>query len=508
MLNETQILLLDNLIYLNEFKNPDSYLYHDGNMKAMLEKIDVNKCDGNCKMSAAEWQDIINMALSDEKICNMQVSHRSYEKETGAGMACFFDPEEGQAYAVFAGTGANEWRDDCVAGTMADSPQQEKALAWFENLPYDNITVSGHSKGGNKAMYTAVVSDKAGECYAFDGEGFSNEFCEKYASQIERKASQIHLRSNSRDYVNVLLNCIAGDVKYIYNNDGISNAAEYHQPNALFKYKDGKATYNLGELTNYQDPTMEMLHNFTVYLLNNAPEAEKILVLSVLGELLTKFVGGEKGVVREDIIGMFGIEGIEITLRYLTKYLQDLRITDPLTFLKYEDAFWGLASDTLGGGIWLFVLFECLLLPPTDHIFDWIASGGAFIMYGTAVYIAGANVRGRDFSKETMEQMLGAAKETEEEDWWRVDRWDCWYKLEKFFGFMQWDYYTGRVDEYYRKLIDMNDASVKDIERIFTQVYEIDGTYGQRMAQAVSSLSSEVLTPIKNMAESIVPAVK
>lgn len=104
----------------------------------------------------------------------------------GVKMACFVD-KNGQAYAVFAGTGANEWRDDCVTGTITDSPQQQKALDWFESLPYENVVVTGHSKGGNKAMYVSIVSDKAGECFAFDGEGFSREFCEKYKGQIEEK---------------------------------------------------------------------------------------------------------------------------------------------------------------------------------------------------------------------------------------------------------------------------------------------------------------------------------
>lgn len=500
-MTEAQLLLLNNIMYRPEFSDTE----HEGFTIREIFEEGV----GNSKqqeMTPEEWDEIYKMVAQDSEILDLKLYSTRYEEETGARMTCFVDAN-GQAYAVFAGTGPNEWRDDCVAGTMADSPQQEKALAWFESLPFDDIVVSGHSKGGNKAMYVTIVSDKAGDCYAFDGEGFSNEFCEKYAEQIQGKASRIHLRSNSRDFVNILLHCIAGDVKYVNNNEGISHAGEYHCPNALFAYEDGKIIYEMGELTDYQDPAMEMMHHFTVYLLNNASEAEKILALSVLGELLTKYLGAEDGVVREDIIAMFGVEGVEIIIRYLTKYLQDLKISDPQSYKKYKEALGDFGSDALGSGFWQFLVGNLLVEPMAEElIFDNIENGTILTIYQTCELVFGGNVRGRDFSAKAMEQMLSAAKETEEEDWWRVDRWDCWYKIEKFFGGMQWDQYTGRVDEYYRKLIDMNDASVKDVERIFSQVYEIDASHGQKMSQVTSSLKEQIYTPLKNIALSIVPA--
>lgn len=37
---------------------------------------------------------------------------------------------------------------------------------------YDSITVTGHSKGGNKAQYVTVLSDKVDRCISMDGQGF------------------------------------------------------------------------------------------------------------------------------------------------------------------------------------------------------------------------------------------------------------------------------------------------------------------------------------------------
>lgn len=506
MLTEEQILLLNNLIYRDEFSNPTKFKKNEGQTVGEILKNISNSPQQT--LTEEEWDAIYDMARNDTgdpSILDLRVTNMYYEEDTGAKMACFVD-ESGQAYAVFAGTGANEWRDDCVAGTMPDSPQQIKALEWFENLPFEDIVVSGHSKGGNKAMYVAIVSDKAWECYAFDGEGFSQEFYDKYKALIEQKMKSIHLRASYRDFVNVLLITIAGDIKYIVNDDGISNAGEYHAPNALFLYKDGKIQYAIGIGDNTtQDPSMEMLNRFTLYLLENATEAEKILALSVLGELLTQFLGGKKGVVREDIVDMFGVEAIEIIIRYLTAYLQELKVSDPVTYLKYRNSFGDFIGDATGGGFWEFILGNIILEPIGKEIlFDKLADGTIEKAYKIAQFFMGGNVRGRDFSQSIKETMINAAKETEEEKWWNVKRWDCWYKVEKFFGGMQWDQYTAKVDEYYRKLIDINDASVKDIEKIFDEVYGIDSKFAVTVCQSTNGLESNVLNKLTVIRDSII----
>lgn len=499
-MTESQLLLLNNLVYRDEFT-----VFNGGNLT--IREIFENGISNSeqQKMTPEEWNDIYEMAKGDPEILDLTLVSAYHEEATGASMVCFVD-KNGQAYVVFAGTGANEWRDDCVAGAMADSPQQVKALQWFESLPYNDIIVSGHSKGGNKAMYVMVTSDKAKECYAFDGEGFSNEFLEKYAQQIEEKASKIHLRANYRDYVNVLLNCIAGDVKFVVNDEGIDSGEEYHCPNALFEYADGRATYQIGELVDFQDPAMKLLHEFTLYLINEAPDAEKILALSVLGELCTLFLGGEDGVVREDIIKMFGVEGGEIVLRYLTKYLQELKMSNYIKYYQYRAALADFAGDGVGFGFLGFLLGNLLVEPFVGNVIDFIESGRGLLLYQGVELLLRGNVRGRDFSQKAMEQMVNAAKETEEEAWWHIHRWDCWYRIEQLCGLMCWDQYTGRVDEYYRKLIDINDASVKDIQDIFSHIYEIDASYGKKMEQITSNLTDHVVTPLKNIAASIVPS--
>lgn len=491
MLSEKQLLILNNLIYLDPFvkaeKNKSEGEITVGEILKLIKAKDFNGC---CEMSTEEWEDIINVARLDKDICNLRVTNRMYETTTGAGMACFVD-SYGQAYAVFKGTGKNEWIDNFDAALQSDSVQQEKALKWFNSLEYENIIVSGHSKGGNKAMYVTVNSDKAKECYAFDGEGFSAEFCEKYRYKISQKKDKIHLYSNYRGYVNILLYYIAGDVHFIKNDEGVSNFGEYHSPNALFKYKnnsmieninidnDGNVElyYELGE-EGQQDPVMEMLHELTVYIMENATESEKAITFSVLGEAINSIFGGSKDI---DINYIYKVlvntEGFETLVRYICAYLNDLCINNPKKFEYYRKYLTQILDEETGDNKFVKLLVE-----------KFFTRQNVKNATNVLKHLNLTNIEGRDFSHTTYERMMTAAKEVEDESWFRVDRWDCWYRAEQLFGNLDLSNYTGKVSEYYRKLIDINNASQKNITEIFRKVYELDEVYANRMNELVDRL--------------------
>ena len=146
----------------------------------------------------------------------------------------------------------------------------------------------------------------------------------------------------------------------------------------------------------------------------------------------------------------------------------------------------------------------------TDGIIDfvWDLSFISSYIYNK---VTGGSITGyRDFSKAALKTMTDAARETEEEAWWRIDRWDCWYHAENFLtlGIAQ-DIrrLSGNVDTYYRRLIDMNNASVKDIEKIFQKVYDLDDTYSAKIEDGNAQLQSQVLTKLQQLADSISPKV-
>ena len=248
---------------------------------------------------------MIRLAKEDEQLCRLRLAERKNDPRTGAKAICFYDEETDEAAVVFSGTGYNEWRDNFTAGTQTDTKQQIDALEWFETLDYENITVSGHSKGGNKAMYIAVCSEKEVSCVAFDGEGFSKEFCEKYQEKIEERKENIVLYANYRDFVSCLLYPIAGNVIFLENDGGIApdelSFGGYHCPDALFLHKDGEILYALAE-QGEREAAIQLLAEFTIYFMEKAPKGEKVQILSFLGDVMQRLMGKGKGEYRNDIV--------------------------------------------------------------------------------------------------------------------------------------------------------------------------------------------------------------
>ena len=106
--------------------------------------------------------DMNNLVIGNQS-CNM-----GYDT-IGLNACTFTDPETGDVSVVFRGTGKGEWLDNGygLSGTITDSQQQQQALDYFNRIVEENgyndsntnITISGHSKGGNKSQYVTINSE-------------------------------------------------------------------------------------------------------------------------------------------------------------------------------------------------------------------------------------------------------------------------------------------------------------------------------------------------------------
>lgn len=143
--------------------------------------------------------------------------------------ACFTDPLDDNPVVAFRGTGGSKeaWTDDVAGGFEADTKMQKLASDFiaYECAGYSDITVTGHSKGGNMAQYVTVAhSGKISSCVSFDGQGFSDGFMKEHEKEIAKAQGLIKSVSAYNDFVNILLHPIAGTVKYVNNNDGGADA--------------------------------------------------------------------------------------------------------------------------------------------------------------------------------------------------------------------------------------------------------------------------------------------
>ena len=162
-------------------------------------------------------------------------------------------------YVAFDGSdGDAEWKDNGEGLYKAYTNQQVKAKEYFDSLVKDsiisaddNVTVTGHSKGGNKAMFV-TMEDQAGivdKCIALDGQGFSPEAIDRWHAMhgntgYADRTSKITLIAGENDYVHCLGMTIAGTQYTVkYNpwvdvgkdpNDIGSGLASWHSHEHLF----------------------------------------------------------------------------------------------------------------------------------------------------------------------------------------------------------------------------------------------------------------------------------
>lgn len=173
--------------------------------------------------------------------------------------------------AFWGTTTADEWYDNVIAGHESEdgSLYQNYALDYINNVDsrYKNITVTGHSKGGNKAQYVALMSDRVDRCVAFDGQGFSKAFIEEHADLINAKKDNITLISSNYDVVNAMLFSIAGNILYVDSSDV---PREYLADNFFYYHKPSILLNEDGYLYNYEGiepaPIVGLISDFSEYM--------------------------------------------------------------------------------------------------------------------------------------------------------------------------------------------------------------------------------------------------
>lgn len=85
----------------------------------------------------------------------------------------------------------------------------------------------------------------------------------------------------------------------------------------------------------------------------------------------------------------------------------------------------------------------------------------------------------RDFSEESKQTMLGLVYEVENEKLSNFTDWvgDRWFDFEELIGQLNIAGYINNVNDYHKKVIDKNNATEKSIEKIFTDVANVNQTY-------------------------------
>lgn len=343
LLEAKQVLLLENLTYLADkgvMKSLSQIQKDHGDGKLTVREIigdiKIDQLDENVDyttlQNGEEWRKVLNAVLADDTLLDMKmIAVKEGSEETGGTAAVFFNEKTGEVVVAFRGTEKYEWKDNFIGGALtavetgADTLNQtgtfkaglekgmeiifghkfrdtyvdvttyyqEEALKWYQELDIPGltggrvktITVIGHSKGGNKAKYIAILDDSVTRCLSFDGQGFSDEFFRKYERRIAERAYVITNHNVDFDFVNLLLNDVGERIYYVGNGygDGISKIPEAHCPDTYFFYDEQGRAYMV--VAERQAELMMELDKFLNSYLRTLPDKKKVETLELICSL-------------------------------------------------------------------------------------------------------------------------------------------------------------------------------------------------------------------------------
>lgn len=228
-MSEEELLLLSNYAYFYCSTEEGTIKDNINKLKTRDGKFDIEKvvAQGACGDIITEEAavDILKRIESDDKIANLELRRGI----NSGGIRCnlYADQNDENATLVFRGTGGTykAWEDNVLGEYKSDTKLQSLAADFvkYECGGYKDITVTGHSKGGNLSQYVTVVcSDQISKCVSFDGQGFSKEFLITYEDEIKSARGKITSINGFNDFVNILLTPIAGTILYVKNEESLS----------------------------------------------------------------------------------------------------------------------------------------------------------------------------------------------------------------------------------------------------------------------------------------------
>ncbi len=318
-ITDAELLMLEHLTYLsesvakaagiNEYPKVGDYINQpindilnafDTTAISNLEALGDTEIDGACA-SGKEWAQIITYLKNSDNLKDLVLTE-TLTNDKGTPLAlCFTDGSSSthEAIVAFKGTtGGAEWSDNVEGANRRDTEDQLKALAFIESLEYHNITVTGHSKGSNKAMYVTILSDKVTRCVGYDGQGFSNMFLsdEEYRTRILSRAHLITNYSLSTDFVHILLYQIPGSQQIICKGFGVDNVKQNHSPNSFFAVESGNLILNENNIPIFVEEEeaedVTILHNYFSYLLETGGQEEIDQMVIYISELFPLLFSG------------------------------------------------------------------------------------------------------------------------------------------------------------------------------------------------------------------------
>lgn len=310
-----QAALLNSLMYYDAIVYDKTKSLGDNLIDMQIEKpFEWDEMIKNCPgvMGSQKSKMVVNSILLDPDLKNLQIleSTRETPYDNNPVMMCLLDKKNKKAIFAYRGTSGREWLDNSDGFLRESSILQKDALHFFEDTLEKhkliekgyNCYVTGHSKGGNKAMYVALKNENVKECLAFDGQGFSNEFMEENKNEINERKHKITNYAADRDYVSALGNqpckCVFFETNKPLDEEKLMSKGNFyngasklpfvgflfaHTPGAYFHF-DENENIKMNNISK-QSPLSQEIQDMSLCMMNRPYNEKAVYFNSIMGIL-------------------------------------------------------------------------------------------------------------------------------------------------------------------------------------------------------------------------------
>ena len=329
-----EVVLINNLLYCENLGGPKGTFLspiHENKtigdyVNLVLRKAAeiVDDKEYSSGVTGAEYKEILWSIKPNEHLRNIIIRQVHYESEgAGGGRSVYlFDPSSKEAIVAFKGTQSDaEWIDNVSGLYQVPTAFQNNALNWFGSLDFtgcETITVTGHSKGGNKSKFITIMDDRVDNCFSFDGQGFSDEFIKRYVAKIIKNKGKITNIIAESDFVNILLNDVGARQFYLGTNYGRLGFAENHCANAVLFFD------SMGAMTLWRSKGQDKKMMDLDIMLNSFIRSYKMdvreKVANMLGNIIVCAKAGDTDKIADTFIDERYMDSAADLLAYILRY--------------------------------------------------------------------------------------------------------------------------------------------------------------------------------------------
>lgn len=302
-LSEKDLLMLSNFAYFSCSMDSGTIGENISKLKDENGQFDIEKLNMQGAISSNISEDEAISLLSEiennDRLSNLEL--RRYTNDGGIRGLLYTD-ENDNATLVFRGTGGTykAWNDNVQGEYETDTKLQKlaKDFVKYECGEFKDITVTGHSKGGNLAQYVTVTcGGQIDRCVSYDGQGFGKKFLNEYRNEILTAKDKITSISAYNDFVNILLSSIAGSTLYVKSNGlGLDAHSSYTLLSSSTFDSNGNFDRNLdAREQSFLIRNVKKALDTTVSALDLLPEDGNEKTSNVLAAIVSSVMSSDKG---------------------------------------------------------------------------------------------------------------------------------------------------------------------------------------------------------------------